>query len=171
MELKALIKDIPDFPQPGIIFRDITTLLQDPAGLQHTIAQITEQGAPLAADYIAGIESRGFIFGMPVAHQLQTGFIPIRKGGKLPREVHSIAYELEYGQDQLEVHQDAFKPNSRVLIVDDLLATGGTAAAAAKLIDKAGAKVVGFAFVIELNGLAGRNNLPSDIPIISLVQY
>ena len=171
MDLKALIKDIPDFPQPGIIFRDITTLLQDSAGLQYTIAQLTERGEALQPDCVAGMESRGFIFGVPVAHQLQKGFIPIRKGGKLPRAVHSVEYTLEYGQDRLEVHTDALMPGSKVLIVDDLLATGGTAAAATELIQKAGATVVGYAFVIELNDLAGRGNLPSDIPVISLVQY
>ncbi len=171
MDLKALIKDIPDFPQPGIVFRDITTLLQDAAGLQYTVAQLSERGATLAPDYIAGIESRGFIFGMPVAHQLSKGFVPVRKGGKLPRAVHKVDYALEYGQDRLEVHQDAFEAGSSVLIVDDLLATGGTATAAAELIQKAGATVAGFCFVIELSDLAGRDNLPSNVPIISLIQY
>lgn len=171
MDLKALIKNIPDFPQPGIIFRDITTLLQDPAGLQHTVTQLSEKSAGLTPDYVAGIESRGFIFGMPVAHQLQKGFVPVRKSGKLPRAVHSVEYTLEYGQDRLEVHQDAFTANARVLIVDDLLATGGTASAAAQLIEKAGATVAGFIFVIELNDLAGRDNLPPEVPVVSLLQY
>lgn len=171
MDLKALIKDIPDFPEPGIIFRDITTLLQDPAGLEYTISQLSEQGTALKPNAVAGMESRGFIFGVPVALQLQQGFVPIRKGGKLPRDVHSVEYTLEYGQDRLEIHQDALVPGSKVLIVDDLLATGGTAAAATKLIQKAGASVVGFAFVIELNDLAGRDNLPADVPVISLIQY
>lgn len=171
MDLKALITDIPDFPQPGIIFRDITTLLQDSAGLQHTVQLLSEQGAALKPDYIAGIESRGFIFGMPVAHQLARGFVPVRKAGKLPRAVHTVEYTLEYGEDRLEVHQDAFVPGSNVFIVDDLLATGGTAAAAAALIEKAGATVAGFGFVIELTGLAGRDRLPAQAPIISLLQY
>ncbi|MEL6603169.1 MAG: adenine phosphoribosyltransferase [Cyanobacteria bacterium J06614_10] len=175
MDIKALITDIPDFPQPGIIFRDITTLLQDPDGLQHTIAQLSEQAANLEPDYIVGIESRGFIFAMPIAHQLRRGFVPIRKAGKLPRSVHSVAYALEYGEDRLEVHQDAFIPRegkgSRVLIVDDLLATGGTAAAAADLVTKAGAEVAGFSFVIELDGLAGRDKLPANVPIASLITY
>lgn len=171
LDLKALIKDIPDFPQPGIVFRDITTLLQDPTGLQHTVMRLSEQSAGLTPDYIAGIESRGFIFGMPVAHQLQKGFVPVRKSGKLPRAVHSVAYSLEYGQDCLEVHQDAFSSDARVLIVDDLLATGGTASAAAQLIQKAGATVAGFIFVIELNDLSGRDNLPPEVPVISLIQY
>lgn len=171
MDLKALIKDIPDFPQPGIVFRDITTLLQDSAGLQHAITQLSEQGSKLDPDCVAGIESRGFIFGMPVAHQLKKGFVPIRKGGKLPREVYVVEYALEYGKDRLEVHRDAFAPGSKVLIIDDLLATGGTAAAAAALIEKTGAAIAGFVFVIELEGLAGRDNLPSDIPVVSLLQY
>ncbi|MEL6813783.1 MAG: adenine phosphoribosyltransferase [Cyanobacteria bacterium J06598_3] len=171
MDLKALITDIPDFPQPGIIFRDITTLLQDPSGLQHTVQLLSEQGAALKPDYVAGIESRGFIFGMPVAHQLARGFVPVRKAGKLPRPVHTVEYTLEYGEDRLEVHQDAFPAGSNVFIVDDLLATGGTAAAAAQLIEKAGATVAGFGFVIELTGLAGRDKLPAQAPIISLLQY
>lgn len=171
MDLKALIKDIPDFPQPGIIFRDITTLLQDPAGLKYTVETMSAQAADLAPDYIVGIESRGFIFAMPIAHQLGKGFVPVRKAGKLPRAVHSVEYSLEYGTDRLEVHQDAFEPGSRVLIVDDLLATGGTAAAATQLITNAGAVVAGFSFVIELKDLAGRDTLPTDAPVISLIQY
>jgi adenine phosphoribosyltransferase len=171
MDLKALIKNIPDFPQPGIIFRDVTTLLQDPAGLKYTVAQLSEQGGALSPDYIVGIESRGFIFAMPVAHQLEKGFVPVRKGGKLPRAVHAVEYSLEYGKDRLEVHQDAFAPGSKVLIVDDLLATGGTAAAATELVEKAGATVAGFAFVIELTDLAGRDNLPATAPVITLIQY
>ena len=171
MDLKALITDIPDFPQPGIIFRDITTLLQDPEGLQHTVAQLSEQAAMVEPDYIVGIESRGFIFAMPIAHQLRRGFVPVRKAGKLPRAVHGVAYSLEYGEDRLEVHQDAFLSGSKVLVVDDLLATGGTAAAAADLVAKAGATVAGFSFVIELAGLAGRDKLPAGVPITSLITY
>ncbi len=171
MDLKALITDIPDFPQPGIIFRDITTLLQDPAGLDYTILKLCDQAASVAPEVVAGIESRGFIFGMPVARQLSQGFVPIRKAGKLPRAVHSMAYALEYGEDCLEVHQDAFSTGAKVLIVDDLLATGGTAAAAAALIEKAGATVAGFSFVIELEGLAGRDKLPTGIPVMSLITY
>ncbi len=171
MDLKALIKDIPDFPQPGIVFRDITTLLQDPAGLKYTVETMSAQAADLAPDYIVGIESRGFIFAMPIAHQLGKGFVPVRKAGKLPRAVYGVEYSLEYGTDRLEVHQDAFEPGSRVLIVDDLLATGGTAAAATQLITNAGAVVAGFSFVIELKDLAGRDNLPTDAPVISLIEY
>ena len=171
MDLKALIKDIPDFPQPGIIFRDITTLLQDPAGLGYTVDQLSAEARVLNPDCVAGIESRGFIFAMPMAYQLEKGFVPIRKAGKLPRDVYSVDYELEYGQDRLEVHRDAFAPGSRVVVVDDLLATGGTAAATAKLIEETGAVLAGFIFVIELSGLSGRANLPSDVPVISLIEY
>ena len=171
MDLKALIKDIPDFPQPGIIFRDITTLLQDPDGLSYTVEQLGAKAEALNPDCIAGIESRGFIFAMPMAHQLHKGFVPIRKAGKLPRAVHSVEYTLEYGKDKLEVHQDAFTSGSRVVVVDDLLATGGTAAATANLIEKTGAVLAGFIFVIELSGLAGRDRLPSDVPVVSLIQY
>ena len=171
MDLKSLIKDIPDFPQPGIVFRDITTLLQDPDGLSYTVEQLGVEANELNPDCIAGIESRGFIFAMPIAHQLHKGFVPIRKAGKLPRKVHSVEYTLEYGKDKLEVHQDAFASGSRVVVVDDLLATGGTAAATAKLIEKTGAVLAGFIFVIELSGLAGRDNLPSDVPVVSLIQY
>ena len=171
MDLKALIKDIPDFPQPGIVFRDITTLLQDPEGLSYTVEQLSAEAYKLKPDCIAGIESRGFIFAMPMAYQLEKGFVPIRKAGKLPRAVHSVEYDLEYGKDKLEVHQDAFAPGTKVLVVDDLLATGGTAAATAKLIEKTGAVLAGFIFVIELSGLAGRDNLPADVPILSLIQY
>ncbi len=172
MELKSLIRDIPDFPQPGILFRDITTLLSDPEGLRHTIDSLTDQcqTANLVPDYIVGMESRGFIFAPPLAYQLNAGFVPVRKPGKLPADVHSVAYELEYGTDQLEIHQDAIAPGAKVLIVDDLLATGGTAKATAELLEKMQAEVIGFAFVIELLALKGKNQLP-EVPLISLVQY
>ncbi|NEP19225.1 MAG: adenine phosphoribosyltransferase [Leptolyngbya sp. SIO4C1] len=171
MDLKALIREIPDFPKPGILFRDITTLLNQPNGLIHTVELLAEKTADLAPDYIAGIESRGFIFGMPLAYKLGLGFVPIRKSGKLPAAVHAVEYDLEYGKDALEVHQDAFAPDSRVLVIDDLLATGGTAAAAAKLIQSTGAALAGFGFVIELTGLNGRQNLPDDVHITTLVEY
>ncbi len=170
MDLKSLIRDIPDFPIPGILFRDITTLLQNPEGLRYVIDHMTETFADERIDYVAGIESRGFIFGTPLAHQLSAGFVPIRKPGKLPAPVHAIDYALEYGTDRLEVHQDAFKPGSRVLIVDDLLATGGTASAAGQLVQKTGAELIGFAFIIELNDLMGRQKLP-DLPIKTLIHY
>ncbi|HHP7229744.1 MAG TPA: adenine phosphoribosyltransferase [Xenococcaceae cyanobacterium] len=172
MELKALIRDIPDFPQPGITFRDITTLLNNPQGLRYTIDTLASkcQDANLLPDYIVGMESRGFIFGTPLAYHLNAGFIPVRKPGKLPAAVHSIEYALEYGTDKLEIHQDAIASGAKVLIVDDLIATGGTAKATAALLNKLGSQVLGFAFVIELTALAGREKLP-DLPIISLVTY
>lgn len=172
MELKSLIRDIPDFPQPGILFRDITTLLNNAQGLRYTIDRLQEacQTANLAPDYIVGMESRGFIFATPLAYQLNAGFVPVRKPGKLPAALYSATYELEYGTDRLEVHQDAISPGAKVLIVDDLLATGGTAKATAELISQLEAEVIGFAFVIELLALKGKDKLP-DVPLISLVKY
>lgn len=172
MDLKSLIRDIPDFPKPGILFRDITTLLRDPDGLRYTIDFLAQKCIELEiqADCIVGMESRGFIFGAPLAYKLGSGFIPVRKKGKLPAAVHRIDYELEYGTDSLEVHQDALSPGSRVLIVDDLIATGGTASATAKLVQQIGCELVGFGFIIELRDLQGRKYLP-DVPIISLVEY
>lgn len=172
MDLKSLIRDIPDFPKPGILFRDITTLLRDPDGLRYTIDTLTQKckDAGLAADYVVGMESRGFIIGPPLAYQLGAGFIPVRKPGKLPAAVHTIEYELEYGMDRLEVHQDAFHPGSRVLIVDDLIATGGTAAATAQLVQQIGCDLVGFGFIVELRDLGGREKLP-DAPVVTLIEY
>ena len=172
MDLKSLIRDIPDFPKPGILFRDITTLLRDAQGLKYTIDLFTQKcvGAGMTADFVVGMESRGFIFGAPLAYQLGAGFIPVRKKGKLPAEIYAIEYALEYGTDTLEVHQDALQPGSRVLIADDLIATGGTAAATAELIQKVGCELVGFAFIIELQELQGRKKLP-DLPIVTLVEY
>ncbi|RMF24268.1 MAG: adenine phosphoribosyltransferase [Cyanobacteria bacterium J083] len=172
MDLKSLIRDIPDFPKPGIIFRDITTLLKNPQGLKYTLDSLAQKcrTANLKPDYIIGMESRGFIFAPPLAYQLDAGFIPVRKSGKLPASVHTVEYELEYGRDQLEIHQDAIPVDSQVIIVDDLIATGGTAKATAELVNNLGATVIGFAFVIELTELQGRTQLPS-VPVISLVQY
>ncbi len=172
MELQSLIRDIADFPQPGILFRDITTLLNNPQGLRYTIDLLTQkcQDANLVPDYIVGIESRGFIFATPLAYQLNAGFVPVRKPGKLPASVRSVTYELEYGTDSLEIHQDAIAPGAKVLIVDDLLATGGTAKATSELLTQIGAKTIGYAFVIELTALGGRQKLP-NIPIINLVEY
>jgi adenine phosphoribosyltransferase len=172
MDLKSLIRTIPDFPKPGILFRDITTLLRDPEGLRYTIDTLTEKckETGLEADYVIGMESRGFIFGPPLAYNLGAGFIPVRKPGKLPAAVHTVEYELEYGMDRLEVHQDAVHPGSRVLIVDDLIATGGTAGATAKLIQQIGCELVGFAFIIELRDLNGRKLLP-DVPVVTLIEY
>ena len=170
MDLKALIREIPDFPKPGILFRDITTLLQDTDGLRYTIDTLAEKCASLAPDYSVGMESRGFIFGAPLAYKMGVGFIPVRKPGKLPAAVHTVEYELEYGTDRLEMHQDALNHGCRVLIVDDLIATGGTAGATANLIQQIGCELVGFAFVIELKDLNGRQRLP-EVPIITLVDY
>lgn len=170
MDLQSLIRDIPDFPKPGIMFRDITTLLRDPAGFRYAIDTLAEKTASLGAECIVGMESRGFIVGAPLAYKLDVGFIPVRKPGKLPSEVHSVEYELEYGVDCLEVHQDALKPGTRVLIIDDLIATGGTAGATAKLVQQIGCQLVGFGFIIELRDLQGRDRLP-DVPIVTLVEY
>lgn len=172
MDLKSLIRDIPDFPKPGIIFRDITTLLRHPEGLRYTIDTLAQkcQDARLSIDYVVGIESRGFLFGPSLAYQLGAGFIPVRKPGKLPAPVHSIEYELEYGMDRLEVHQDALNPGCRVFVVDDLIATGGTAVATAKLVQQISCELVGFAFIIELTALGGRQKLP-DVPVVTLIEY
>lgn len=170
MDLKALIRDIPDFPKPGILFRDITTLLKDPQGWQYTINALTEQSKLLRPNKIVGIESRGFILGAPLAYALNLGFVPVRKPGKLPYSSRGIDYDLEYGSDRLEIHEDALTAGDRVLVVDDLIATGGTAAATAALVQNCGAELVGMAFVVELRDLQGRQYLP-DVPIVTLVEY
>ncbi|RZM81801.1 adenine phosphoribosyltransferase [Leptolyngbya iicbica] len=170
MDLKSVIREIPDFPQPGITFKDITTLLSNPDALRHAIDLLEAACRELQPDYVVGIESRGFIFGMPLADRLNVGFAPVRKPGKLPGPTHRAEYELEYGSDCLELHQDAFAPGSRVMVVDDLIATGGTAIATAELITKTGCELAGFGFVVELSDLGGRKKLP-QVPVISLVQY
>lgn len=170
MDLKPFIREIPDFPKPGILFKDITTLLQDPTGLRATIDLFAEKCSDLNPDFIVGMESRGFIFGAPLAYKMGIGFVPVRKPGKLPAAVHAIEYQLEYGTDCLEMHQDAVQPGSRILIVDDLIATGGTAGATAQLVQRIGCELVGCAFVIELKDLEGRDRLP-QVPIITLVEY
>jgi adenine phosphoribosyltransferase len=169
--LKSLIRNVPDFPKPGIVFRDITTLLNDPQGLQATVDCLYECFAGKGIDYVVGTESRGFIFGTPLAYRLGAGFVPVRKPGKLPAATHREEYELEYGTDTLEIHVDAFAPDKRAIIVDDLMATGGTAAATARLVQQAGAELRGFGFVIELEFLNGRSLLPPEIPIHSLIVY
>lgn len=170
MDLKSLIRDIPDFPKPGIMFRDITTLLRNPQGLSYAIDSLAQKCSEMSPDYVVGMESRGFIFGTPLAYKMGVGFVPVRKPGKLPGEVYFAEYELEYGVDRLEMHQDVMTSGSRVLVVDDLIATGGTAAATVKLLEQAGCELVGFAFVIELQALGGRQKLP-DVPIVTLVEY
>lgn len=172
MDIKTLIRDIPDFPKQGIMFRDITTLLKNPEGLKYVIDKLAQECQKLdkLPEYIIGIESRGFIFAPALAYQLNASFIPVRKKGKLPAAVYSVEYDLEYGTDTLEIHQDALPQSAKVLIVDDLMATGGTAKATADLLSNIGAEIVACAFVIELTFLNGRTKLP-DIPIISLVEY
>lgn len=170
MDLASTIRDIPDFPQEGILFKDITTLLKNPQALQYSVDEMTKYGQAKGVDIVVGIESRGFIFGMPVAYQLGCGFIPVRKPGKLPAETISESYTLEYGSNTLEIHQDAITPGQKVLIVDDLLATGGTAEATCKLIERLGGQVAGVAFVIELTFLSGRQKLPG-YDIFTLVQF
>jgi len=170
MDFKTLIRDIPDFPKPGILFRDLTTLWKDPQGWRSLVDQMAEVAQGLSPDYIVGMESRGFILGAALAYKLEIGFIPIRKPGKLPAAVYGASYDLEYGSDRLEMHQDACEPGSKVLIVDDLIATGGTAAATAQLIAQAQGELVGFIFAVELLALEGRKNLP-EVPFFSIIQY
>ncbi len=170
MELKSLIRDVPDFPKTGILFRDITTLLRNPEGLRYVVDKMAEKCSEFSPDYILGMESRGFIFGVPLAYKLGVGFIPVRKPGKLPAEVYTAEYDLEYGKDTLQMHQDAMPPGSKVVIVDDLIATGGTAAATANLVQQANCELLGFLFLIELKALEGRLKLPS-VPIASLIEY
>lgn len=166
--LKRHIRAVPDFPQPGIIFRDVTPLLQHAEALCASVDAIAAPFRDAGVECVAGIESRGFIFGVPVAVALGVGFSPIRKAGKLPHDVHKVEYALEYGTDALELHVDGVEAGQRVLIVDDLLATGGTAAAAAELLRQAGADVVGSSFLIELEALSGRDRL-TDLPLTHAV--
>ena len=157
--LHALIREVPDFPKPGILFRDITPLLRDPAGLSLATEVLAQPFRGTQVDVVVGAESRGFIFGTAVARNLSAGFVPIRKPGRLPCEMRSEEYELEYGTDRLEIHQDAIRPGDRVLMVDDLLATGGTMAACLRLVEALGGKILGSAFLIELAHLNGRKRL------------
>ena len=161
-DLKKQIRHVPDFPKPGILFYDITTLLQDPAGLRAAIESLATPFTGKGIDLVVGIESRGFIFGAPVADRIGAGFVPVRKPGKLPSACVRASYALEYGTDTLEMHADAIKKGQRVLIVDDLLATGGTASATAGLVKGVGGNLVGLAFLIELVGLEGRAKLAGE---------
>lgn len=170
MDLKSTIRHVPDFPKKGILFYDITTLLKNSTALQATIDSLTKTYQDQPIDAIVGMESRGFIFGMPLAHQLGVGFIPVRKPGKLPAETISESYALEYGTNTLEIHTDAIETGQNILIVDDLLATGGTAKATCQLIEKLGGKIMGLAFIIELTFLNGRDQL-SGYDIFSLLKY
>lgn len=170
LKAKGLIRDIPDFPEKGIVFKDITPVLQDPGAFEEALLAMEAFAAHQNPTVIAGIESRGFIFGAPLAHRLKLPFVLIRKLGKLPADTVSEEYQLEYGTSTVEVHRDAAAEGDRVLIVDDLLATGGTALAAAKLIEKLGAHVVGFAFLVELDFLNGREKL-ADYELSTLIKY
>jgi adenine phosphoribosyltransferase len=169
-DLKTLIRDVPDFPKPGIIFKDITTLLKEPEALRRVVDALSERYRGGGIDQVLGIESRGFIFGPLIAYQLGCGFVPVRKPGKLPAETIAETYQLEYGTDRIEMHRDAVSAGQKVLIVDDLLATGGTARAAANLAARAGARIAGLAFVIELEFLKGREKL-AGLDVFSLLRY
>lgn len=171
VDVKSKIRDVKDFPKKGIIFRDITTALKDAETLKVIVDFLCDQFKNVQIDYIAGIESRGFILGMPMAYKMGIGFVPIRKPNKLPAATYSQEYSLEYGTDKIEVHQDAFPTGSNVLVVDDLLATGGTAEAACKLVKKTGANLVGTAFLIELTDLNGREKLADSPRTVSMLQY
>jgi adenine phosphoribosyltransferase len=169
-ELKAKIRDINDFPTKGIVFKDITTLLKDGPAFRYVIDTLARRYEMERVDVVVGIESRGFIIGGALAHQLRAGFVPVRKLGKLPGKTIKVEYELEYGHDSLAVHEDAIRPGQRVLAVDDLLATGGTMAATLRLIRQLGGHVVGVAFMIELAFLRGRDKL-KDQPVHTLIAY
>ena len=169
--LKSTIRDIPDFPKPGIVFKDLTTLLKDSEAFTFTLDALSERFADARPHYIAAIEARGFILGPAIARALGSGFVPIRKPGKLPYRVVKESYALEYGEDVIEIHEDAVEKGKRVVLIDDLLATGGTALAAYKLLDRIGADIVGIGFVVELSFLNGRAKLPADIDVFSLVTY
>ncbi len=170
LDLKKTIRDIPDFPKKGIIFKDITTLLKDPKALKCSIDRLAKAVAKAKPKYVVGIESRGFIFGTAVAYKLGIGFIPVRKKGKLPYKTVSVSYDLEYGKDTLEMHSDALKKGDKVVVIDDLLATGGTVEAVVKLVGGAGARIVGVGFVIELSFLNGREKL-KGLPVFSVLKY
>ncbi len=169
-ELKQKIREIPDFPKAGILFYDVTTLLKDPDGLRQSIDLMAARYAGSEIDKVVGIESRGFILAPAIATLLRAGFVPVRKPGKLPAKTLEVAYDLEYGQDRIEVHEDAIEAGERVLIVDDLMATGGTAAAAVELVRRLEGNLVGAAFLVELEFLQGRSKVPG-VEIFSLLKY
>jgi len=172
MPYRSLIRTIPDYPKAGVMFRDITTLLQDPFGFRKVVDELVQPHAGVRVDAVAGIEARGFILGGAVAHQLSVGFVPVRKKGKLPWDTYGEDYELEYGTDRVEIHRDAIALDAHILLVDDLIATGGTAEAAIKLIQQAGAKVVGCSFVIDLPDLGGRKLLEGmGLKVLTLCEF
>ncbi|HEY3060726.1 MAG TPA: adenine phosphoribosyltransferase [Chloroflexota bacterium] len=170
LELTTLIRDIPDFPKKGILFKDITTLLKDPVAFKQAIDQLTDSVRSYEPEIVIGMESRGFIFAAPIAYLLDAGFVPVRKLGKLPGEVIATEYELEYGTNTLELHSDAIVAGQRVLIVDDLLATGGTVSATINLVERLGGKVMAVAFLVELTALNGRERL-GNYEVVSLLQF
>ncbi|ACM27208.1 adenine phosphoribosyltransferase [Agrobacterium sp. SHOUNA12C] len=171
-ELAASIRSIPDYPKPGIIFRDITTMLGDAKAFRRAVDALVQPYAGTKIDKVAGMEARGFILGGAVAHQLSAGFVPIRKKGKLPHDIVRIAYSLEYGVDEMEMHRDAVNPGEKVILVDDLIATGGTAVGATQLLRQIGAEVVAACFVIDLPDLGGRKKLEAlDVPVHTLVEF
>ena len=170
MRLKGYIRDIPDFPQPGILFRDITPLLKDPAALRYVVDQFAGYCRGRSIDVVVGIEARGFLLAAPLAYHLEKPLVPVRKVGKLPFKTHRVTYELEYGDDSLEVHTDAIAAGQRVLLVDDLLATGGTLEAGARLVEEVGGQLAGLAVLVELADLNGRRRL-KGYDLLSLVQY
>ena len=168
--LAGYIRSIPDYPKPGILFRDITTLLKDRKAFCQAVQLMTDKYRNKKIDAVVAVEARGFILGGAVAHRLNAGFIPVRKKGKLPAKTHSVTYNLEYGTDTLEIHLDAFSPGTRILIIDDLLATGGTVRAVTDLIQQLKGKIIGIAFLIELTDLKGREKL-KGFPLYSLIKY
>jgi adenine phosphoribosyltransferase len=170
IKLKDYIRNIPDFPKPGILFRDITTLLKDKNAFKHAVDALVTKYKNKKIDVVVAVEARGFVLGGTIAYKLGAGFIPVRKKGKLPGNTQSVTYSLEYGTDTLEMHTDAIKPGERVLIIDDLIATGGTVKAVADLVKKLKGKIVGIAFLIELSGLYGRKQL-KGYPVYSLIKY
>ena len=169
-DLKKLIREVPDWPKPGILFYDITTLLKDPKGFRALIDALSAHYQDKRVEVVAGVEARGFIFAPALAYRLGTGFVPVRKPKKLPSETARVTYQLEYGEDALEIHKDAIRAGQRVLVCDDLLATGGTAAATVQLVRSLGGQVVGAGFAVELSSLKGRSKLPG-LDVFSLIQY
>ena len=170
-DLLQLVRIVPDFPRPGISFRDLTPLFADAAALGAVVDELVERCRPMACQTIVGIEARGFLVGTAMAYVMGVGFVPARKPGKLPRPTHGVDYALEYGTDRLEIHREDLHPGQAALIVDDLLATGGTAAACHSLVERAGARVGGYGFIAELRSLAGRQRLSTGVPCESLVAY
>ena len=169
-DLKRIIRNVPDFPKKGIVFRDITPLIGDKEAFKYTTDELAKRYKDKKIDYIISVESRGFIFGAALAYVIGAGLIPVRKKGKLPHETHEVTYDLEYGTDTLEIHKDAFEKGKRVLILDDLLATGGTTCATIDLVTKLGGEVVEAAFVVELEFLNGREKI-KNVPVFSLIKY